>query len=196
MKKILLKIWISYFLKEKEIKKETLFQNINNNIKNTLQNSKIPLFTNDKEENEKLESNNLNTKNTNINKNKSSINFLNNNYLINYKKENPVIKKYKTELNDNRFKEIDIEKSFFEIKDKDNNIIEKPIKKQKFSWCNYILYIMFFKNKNFKIKFYEYFRAQILSEESIIQNNLDIYKLLNHCNIKRNALFSLIKLKK
>ena len=190
MKKILLKIWISYFLKEKEIKKETLFQNINNNIKNTLQNSKIPLFTNDKEENEKLESNNLNTKNTNINKNKSSINFLNNNYLINYKKENPVIKKYKTELNDNRFKEIDIEKSFFEIKDKDNNIIEKPIKKQKFSWCNYILYMMFFRNKNFEIKFYEYFRTQILSEESIMQNNLDIYKLLNHCNIKRIPLFN------
>ena len=185
----------TYFLKEKENQKETLFQNINNNIKNTLQSSNLPLFTNDKEENEKLESDNLNIKNKN--KNKTSINLLNTNFLIKYKKINPAIKKNKTELfDDNRFKEINIEKSFFEIKDKNNQIIEKPIKKQKFSWCNYILYIMFFKNKNFKIKFYEYFRAQILSEESIIQNNLDIYKLLNHCNIKRNALFSLIKLKK
>jgi hypothetical protein len=182
----------TYFLKEKEIQKETIFQNINNNIKNTLQSSNLPLYTNDKEENEKLELDNLNTKNKN--KNNSSINLINNNnnFIIKYKKINPAIKKNETILfDDNRFKEIEIKKSFFNIKDKNNQIIEKPIKKQKFSWCNYILYIIYFKNKNFKIKFYEYFRAQILSEESIIQNNLDIYKLLNHCNIKRTTLFSL-----
>jgi len=181
-------------MKEKEDQKKTLFQNINNNIKNTIQISKLPLFTNDKEESEKLESEKLNTKNKN--KNTTSLNLLNNNLLIKYKKINPAIKKNKLEsFDDNRFKEIEIKKSFFEIKDKNNQIIEKPIKKQKISWCNYILYIMFFKNKNFKIKFYEYFRAQILSEESLMQNNLDIYKLLNHCNIKRTTLFSLIKLK-
>ena len=185
---------ISNFMKEKEDQKKTLFQNINNNIKNTLQISKLPLFINDKEESEKLESENLNIKNKN--KNRTSLNLLNSNRLIKYKKINPAIKKNTLELfDDNRFKEIEINKSFFEIKDKNNQIIEKPIKKQKFSWCNYILYIMFFKNKNFKIKFYECFREQILSEESLMQNNLDIYKLLNHCNIKRTTLFSLIKLK-
>ncbi len=178
---------ISNFMKEKEDQKKTLFQNINNNIKNTLQISKLPLFINDKEESEKLESENLNTKNKN--KNRTSLNLLNNNRLIKYKKINPAIKKNTLELfDDNRFKEIEINKSFFEIKDKNNQIIEKPIKKQKFSWCNYILYIMFFKNKNFKIKFYEYFRAQILSEENLMQNNLDIYKLLKFCNIKKTDL--------
>ena len=91
----------------------------------------------------------MNTKNKNIIKNKTFINLLNSNFLIKYKKINPSITKNKTILfDDNRFNEIDIEKSFFKIKDKNNQTIKKPIKKQKFSWCNYILYIMFFKNKN------------------------------------------------
>ena len=49
----------------------------------------------------------------------------------------------------------------------------------------YILYMLLFKSKNYKIKFYENFRTQILSEENFLQNNLDIYKLLEYCNIKR-----------
>ena len=178
----------SYYKKEKENQKKNLFQNINNNIKNTLQISKFSLFKNDKEENEKFVFDNSNTKIKNKDKNETSTNLLSNNILIKYKTINPTIKKNKLEfIDDNRFKEIEIKKSFFEIKDKNNQIIEKPIKKQKISWCNYILYIMFYKNKNFTIKFYEYFRAQILSEESLMQNNLDIYKLLNHCNIKRTT---------
>ena len=124
----------TYFLKEKENQKKNLFQNINNNIKNTLQISKFSLFTNDKEENEKFVSDNLNTKNKNKNKNETSTNLLSNNILLKYKKINPTIKKNKLEyFDDNRFKEIEIKKSFFEIKDKNNQIIEKPNKKQKFS---------------------------------------------------------------
>ena len=100
-------------------------------------------------------------------------------YLIN--------KKNKISINNNTFNEIDIEK-FFEKKDKNNQVFEKPFKKQKFSWCSYILYIMFFKGKKYKIKFYENFRADMLSEEILLQNNLDIYKLLKYCNIKRTEL--------
>ena len=77
------------------------------------------------------------------------------------------------------------EKLCFEIKDKNNNIIQKPIKKEKISWFSYILYIVLFKRNNSKIKFYENFRAQILSEEKLMQNNFDIYKLLEYCNLKR-----------
>ena len=87
--------------------------------------------------------------------------------------------------NNNTFKDIDVKKSFFLIKDKNNRVIEKPIKKQNFSWCSYILYMIFLKNKNHKIKFFENFRAQILSEESLMQNNLDVYKLFEYFNIKR-----------
>ncbi len=47
---------------------------------------------------------------------------------------------------------------------------------------------MFFKSKKYKIKFYEYFRADMLSEEILLKNNLDIYKLLKYCNIKRTEL--------
>ena len=77
------------------------------------------------------------------------------------------------------------EKLCFEIKDNNNNIIQKPIKKEKISWFSYILYIVLFKRNNSKIKFYENFRAQILSEEKLMQNNFDIYKLLEYCNLKR-----------
>jgi hypothetical protein len=119
-----------YFLKEKENKKETEFQNINKNIKNTLQNSNIPLITNDKEETENLETNNMN--NRNINKNRTYNYLLNNNFLLNHKKVNPTFKKNKTvSINDNIFKEFDVKKSFFEIKDKNNQVFEKPIKKKK-----------------------------------------------------------------
>ncbi len=154
-----------YFQKEKD--NVTVFHNINENVKNNFQSSKILLFSNG--EREKLETNYLKKKNkTNTIK-----------YLINKKKNISNI--------NNTFNEIDIE-NFFEIKYKNNQVFEKPIKKQKFSWCSYILYIMFFKSKKYKIKFYEYFRAEMLSEEILLQNNLDIYKLLKYCNIKRTEL--------
>ena len=176
------------FLKEKEKEMISQIKNNKNSINNTLQNSKYPLFMNDKTENDK----NSEPSNILVNKNKNKISngkknsctySLNNKIITEYKKVNHI--KIIKSISDNRIKKINFEKSFFEIKDKNNNIIQKPFKKEKFKWCSYILYILLFKRKNFKIKFYENFRTQILSEENFLQNNLDIYKLLEYCNIKR-----------
>ena len=176
------------FLKEKEKEMISQIKNNKNSINNTLQNSKYPLFMNDKTENDKNSepSNILVNKNKNkiSNGKKNSCTYSSNNKIITeYKKVNHI--KIIKSISDNRIKKINFEKSFFEIKDKNNNIIQKPFKKEKFKWCSYILYILLFKRKNFKIKFYENFRTQILSEENFLQNNLDIYKLLEYCNIKR-----------
>ena len=67
----------------------------------------------------------------------------------------------------------------------------KPIKKQNFSFFNYILYILTCKKTNPKIKYYENFRRQIISEENIIQNHINIYKLLSKCNIDNVDPFKL-----
>ena len=179
---------------------KTIFNVKNKNINNTLQNSNLHLFMNDY--------NNYN----NNNKNEKEIKLEPFKLFITKKnKENKHGKKYscaqfaKTPLfkenlkikqtilsksnSDNLIQRIDLEKSFFEIKDKNNNVIPKPIQKQNFTWFSYILYIILFKRKNTKIKFYENFRAKILSEENFWQNNLEIYKLLEFCNIKKNSLF-------
>jgi len=184
------------FIKVKDNEKETFLQNININSSNTIRNSKCPRFKNDESENKKLELGNYNiNKNRNKKKFKKKNSFMNSfNSKILIKHRKPIKRMSKTDfISDKKLKEFDLEKVFFEIKDKNNQTMKKPIKKQNFSWCNYILYVIFFKRKNPKIKFYENFRAQILSEESLMQNNLDIYKLLNHCNIKSISLFRLIK---
>ena len=155
----------------------------------TLQNSNYPLFINDKVENDKssLKPYNLliinNNKNKRFYRKKNSISYKANNKIITEKKINHI--KIPKSNSYNRNNKVNLGKSFFEIKDKNNNIIQKPIKKEKFSWFSYILYILFFKSKNSKIKYYESFRAQILSEENLMQNNFDIYKLLEYCNIKK-----------
>ena len=186
------------FLNEKE--KEFIFQiKKKNNNNNILQNSNYLLFQNDRAENEKSsEPYNLFVINKNkIKKNKgkrySCSYSQNNKILAEYKKGNPV--KMNKTISDNIINTISLEKSFFEIKDKNNKVIQRPIKKEKISWCSYILYIVLFKRKNSKIKFYENFRARILSEENFMQNNLDIYKLLEYCNIKKINSFEVNKMK-
>ena len=154
---------------------------------NTLQNSNYPLFINDKVENEKS-SEPLNlfiiNKNKINNKKKNSISYSSKNKMITeYKKVNHI--KIPKSNSNNIINKINLEKTFFDIKDKNNNIIQKPIKKEKFSWFSYILYIVLFKSKNSKIKYFENFRAQILSEENLMQNNFNIYKLLEYCNLKK-----------
>ena len=163
---------------------------INNKQTFSLHNSKYPLFIND------YNNNNENEKNTElftffINKNKknkkgkrySCSQLVNNKILKEYRKNN-LLKRVKSN-SVSEIKKYEFEKSFFEIKDRNNNIIPKPIEKQNFSWCSYILYVMLFKKKNSKIIFFENFRAHILSEENFWQNHLDIYKLLDFCNIKK-----------
>ena len=51
-------------------------------------------------------------------------------------------------------------------------------KKEKFNCFNYFFYIIFCKQVNSKIKYYEELRRLIISEECMIQNYLNIYKLL------------------
>ena len=52
-----------------------------------------------------------------------------------------------------------------------------PTKKQNFSWFKYIGYIISCQKNNPIISYYEEFRANILSEESIIKNHLELNKL-------------------
>ena len=52
-----------------------------------------------------------------------------------------------------------------------------PTKKQNFSWFTYIRYIISWQKNNPIISYYEDFRANILSEESIIKNHLELNKL-------------------
>ena len=74
---------------------------------------------------------------------------------------------------------------------KDSNELEtekkqekyKPILKQNFTWCNYFYFLLTCKSGNPKISYYENFRTQIISEENIIQNHLNIFKLLKVCKI-------------
>ena len=54
----------------------------------------------------------------------------------------------------------------------------KNIIKQNLSWINYIFYFFYCKNRNTKLLFYEKFRTHLISEENIVQNHLNIYKLL------------------
>ena len=49
---------------------------------------------------------------------------------------------------------------------------------------SYVLYLINPKNKNPKINFYKSFRINIISEENLIQNHFDIYKLLKVCNVE------------
>jgi hypothetical protein len=54
----------------------------------------------------------------------------------------------------------------------------KNIVKQNLSWINYIFYFLNCKNRNAKLLFYENFRTHLISEENIVQNHLNVYKLL------------------
>ena len=54
----------------------------------------------------------------------------------------------------------------------------KNIVKQNLSWINYIFYFFYCKSRNEKLLFYENFRTHLISEENIVQNHLNVYKLL------------------
>ena len=63
----------------------------------------------------------------------------------------------------------------------------KPLEKQNFHWHKYLGYLICCGRNDKKIASYEDFRAKMISEENIIQNYLDIYKLLKACNIKKTV---------
>ena len=72
--------------------------------------------------------------------------------------------------------------------EKKDEIENKPIEKQHFNWFKFIGYLICCGKNDKKMAYYEDFRAKIISEENIIQNYLDIYKLLKACNIKKTEL--------
>ena len=177
-------------------------KNSNYNIYNqtfSLHNSNYPLFMNDYNNNEYDNNNNqiLNiNKQTKKNKKRKysyAPSAKSSKIFENYKKIE-IINKLKPN-SDGEIKKHDILNSFFEIKYNVDKSVFKPKKKLNLTWCNYFLYILLFKNKNSKIKFFENFRAQVLSEENFVQNNLDIYKLLEQCKIERIIPFENDKMK-
>lgn len=75
-------------------------------------------------------------------------------------------------------------------KDNDSSSNEnKQINKQNFNWFKYLLYLITWGRSDVKIAYYETFRAKLISEENIIQNYLDIYKLLKINNLPTKDLF-------
>lgn len=68
--------------------------------------------------------------------------------------------------------------------------IDKPLEKQNFHWCKYLGYLICCGRNDKQMTYYEEFRAKLISEENIIQNYMDTYKLLKACNIQKTELVS------
>ena len=75
---------------------------------------------------------------------------------------------------------------------KDNDKVEgesvlskKPNEKQNFNWFSYIKYIVLCGKNNPYISYYEEFRSKLISEENIIQNYIDVYRLLEVNKLKK-----------
>ena len=71
---------------------------------------------------------------------------------------------------------------------KEEDIDYRPHEKQNFNWCKYLYYLICCGRNDEKIRYYEDFRCKLISEENIIQNYLDIYKLLKHCNVQKTII--------
>ena len=69
--------------------------------------------------------------------------------------------------------------------EKKEDEIDKPLEKQHFNWCKYLGYMITCGRNDKKMQYYEEFRAKLISEENIIQNYMNTYNLLKHCNIKK-----------
>ena len=67
------------------------------------------------------------------------------------------------------------------------------IKNQNFNWFKYIWYLICCRSNNKMISYYENLRSSLISEENIIQNYLDIYKLLKINGIEKKDIFNSIK---
>ena len=70
------------------------------------------------------------------------------------------------------------------IKEKIDEIDNRPIEKQNFTWLKYLKYLIFCRKYNKGISYYENFRSKLISEENIIQSYLDVYKLLDSQKLK------------
>ena len=70
-------------------------------------------------------------------------------------------------------------------KEGENILSKRPNEKQNFSWFTYIKYMVLCGKNNPYISYYEDFRAKLISEENIIQNYIDVYKLLEVNKLKK-----------
>jgi hypothetical protein len=70
-------------------------------------------------------------------------------------------------------------------KEGENILSKKPNEKQNFSWFAYIKYMILCGKNNPYISYYEDFRAKLISEENIIQNYLDVHRLLKVNKLKK-----------
>ena len=71
--------------------------------------------------------------------------------------------------------------------EKKDDIENRPLEKQNFNWCKFLGYLICCGRTDKKMSYYEDFRSKLISEENIIQNYLDTYKLLKHCCIKKTV---------
>ncbi len=112
---------------------------------------------------------------------------------INTIKKNSMEKIQENNSNDDTFVEEDYkedEKRSEKMSQKSSvNKEELPIKKQNFSWCKYILYLISFKTNDKMISYFEDLRAHLISEENIFQSYLDIYNLMKVNDIPKKDIF-------
>jgi hypothetical protein len=189
--------------------------NNNNNNANTKQSSIIQILLKDKIDLSKISKNKNARSETlndghqkrkvefNLNKNLENKNLkkINNNFNTQFNNEDDIYSNNKENSAQSSEKNIVNYKSM-SFKFSSNDLIteardnkNKPITKQNFTWCNYIYYsfvlLFCWKSINPKIYFYENFRRQIISEENMIQNHLNIYKLIKHCKLEHFDPFNM-----
>ena len=109
-------------------------------------------------------------------KKKKIVNQINNNNLIKKKDKNDIKEIYKN-TNENLDK----------VKNK-KNYNKRFIKKSGFTFFKYLWYFICCKRNNNKIDFYSNFRTSLISEENIIQDHYDIYKLLKAYDVNRKGI--------
>ena len=192
----------------------------NKNQYNQNQNSKLPIFINERCDNntniigtprstrlnieflqyKRTENNNINRYlniNNNENKRKDYMNLPKHTVEAPKGTQSQKLESFSENLID--FQKINGKFTIYNSKNKENKIIKDnsgEIKKTNITWFNYLCYLICLKKNNQKIKFFEDFRARIINEENLFQNYFDIYKLLKVCNIKNHNDYELNILKK
>ena len=73
---------------------------------------------------------------------------------------------------------------------KDKKIKRKPIEKDYLNCFKYLGYLICCKRKDKNFFYYENFRTKLISEENIINNHMNLCKLLKICNFKKQLSLS------
>ena len=123
---------------------------------------------------------NLNKKNSSKN---SKISFIDNN-------SNKIENSIKSDI-DYKSRNMNNKETIKNFETENQNELSKPLKKQNFTFYNYVFYLISCKLNNPKIYYYETFRKEVISEENLIQNYINIFKMLRVCNIENLDPFRL-----